>query len=110
MPGFFRRLFGKGVDFVNLIKGGATILDVRSIAEYGSGHVKGSINIPLDELPRNLDKLQKDKPVIACCASGGRSASAKAILKANGYEVYNGGSWLKVNKLLVFEYGSVNVA
>ena len=73
--------FGTKVDYSDLVKQGAIILDVRSKGEYQSGHIKGSINIPLDTLNNNLNKLKKDKPIITCCASGMRSASAKSILK-----------------------------
>jgi rhodanese-related sulfurtransferase len=56
------------------------------------------VNIPLDSLKNNLSKLKKDKPVITCCASGMRSASAKGLLKANGFvDVYNGGAWVSLN-------------
>ncbi len=74
---------------------GAVILDVRTKNEYAGGHIKGSVNIPLDQLSNNLDKLKdKNKPVITCCASGARSASAMRILKTNGYtNVQNGGGW-----------------
>ena len=73
---------------------GAIILDVRSKGEYQGGHIKGSINIPVDTLKKNLSKLKKDSPIITCCASGMRSASAKSILKSNGFtEVHNGGGW-----------------
>ena len=84
---------GPSVDFKDLSAKGATIIDVRSKAEYASGHIKGSINIPLDTLQNNLSKIKKNKPVITCCASGMRSASAKGILQNNGFEVYNGGGW-----------------
>ena len=78
----------------NIIDEGAIILDVRSKGVYAQGHVKGSINIPVDALQNNLKKLDKNKPVVTCCASGMRSASAKSILKAKGYaRVYDGGSW-----------------
>lgn len=91
---FLKKLFGPKADFKELINNGATIVDVRSKAEFRSGNIKGSLNIPLDILPNNLSKIRKDKPVITCCASGMRSASAKRILKANGYEdVHNGGGW-----------------
>jgi rhodanese-related sulfurtransferase len=62
---------------------------------------KGSINISVDTLSSNLNKLKKDKPIITCCASGMRSASAKSILKSNGFtEVHNGGGWSSLqNKL-----------
>jgi rhodanese-related sulfurtransferase len=82
-------------DFPQLVKEGAIILDVRSKGEFAGGHIKGSINISVDQLSSNLHKLKdKSKPIITCCASGMRSASAKSILKSNGYtEVYNGGGW-----------------
>ncbi|MBK7234056.1 MAG: rhodanese-like domain-containing protein [Saprospiraceae bacterium] len=86
--------FGPKVDYAALVKQGAIILDVRSKGEYQGGHIKGSINISVDSLGSNLNKLKKDKPIITCCASGMRSASAKGILKSNGFtEVHNGGGW-----------------
>ncbi|MFD1096172.1 rhodanese-like domain-containing protein [Salegentibacter chungangensis] len=91
-----KQMFGlESVDYAELKKEGAVIVDVRSKGEYAGGHIKSSINIPVNNLNNNLGKLKnKDKPVITCCASGMRSASAKAILKSNGYtRVYNGGSW-----------------
>jgi rhodanese-related sulfurtransferase len=99
-----KQLFGFGpkVDFAELVKNGAIILDVRSKSEYTGGHIKGSINISVETLSANLSKLKdKQKPIITCCASGMRSASAKSILKSSGYtEVHNGGSWMSLrNKL-----------
>lgn len=91
-----KNLLGLGpkVDYAALVKQGAIILDVRSKGEYAGGHMKGSINISLDTLSHNLSKLRKDNPIITCCASGMRSASAKSILKSSGFtEVYNGGGW-----------------
>lgn len=87
--------FGSKVNYADLVKKGAIILDVRSKGEYASGHIQGSINISVDTLGRNLALLKdKNKPIITCCASGMRSASAKSILKSNGYtEVHNGGGW-----------------
>lgn len=93
---FLKKLFGLGpkANFKELFTNGATIVDVRTKSEYHSGNIKGSLNIPLDMLPNSLSKISRDKPVITCCASGMRSASAKRILKANGYEnVHNGGGW-----------------
>lgn len=86
---------GPGVDYAQLVKEGAIILDVRSKGEYAGGHIKGSLNISVDALQHNLDKLKdKNKPIITCCASGMRSASAKSILESKGYSiVHNGGSW-----------------
>lgn len=89
----------KTVDYAQLVKEGAIILDVRTSGEFSTGHIKGSINIPVNALSSNLSKLKaKNKPVITCCASGMRSASAKGILQSNGFSnVYNGGSWHRLN-------------
>lgn len=86
---------GPGVNYAELVKNGAIILDVRSKGEFAGGHIKGAINISVDTLSNNLSKLKdKNQPIITCCASGMRSASAKSILKSNGYtQVYNGGGW-----------------
>ena len=98
---FLRNLMGAGPkpDFEQLLSNGAVIVDVRTEREFRSGHVKGSVNIPLDKLPNSISKLKKNKPVITCCASGMRSSTAKNILLNNGFaEVYNGGSWLSVQQ------------
>lgn len=82
------------MEYAQLVKDGAIILDVRSKGEYAGGHIKGSINISVDTLSNSLSKLKKDNPIITCCASGMRSASAKSILKSNGFTVvHNGGGW-----------------
>jgi len=93
-------------DYAQLMDEGAVILDVRSHGEYVSGHIKGSVNIPVNKLSENLNKLKsKNKPIITCCASGMRSASAKGLLESKGYvKVINGGSWQSVaKKIRVFE-------
>jgi len=73
---------------------GALILDVRSPGEFAQGHVKGARNIPLGTLRDRLGDLDKDKPILACCASGARSASARSILLKAGFkEVHNVGPW-----------------
>jgi|SRR5665647_2438495 len=96
---FLRLIFGKKVNLQDVISSGATILDVRTKGEYQSGHLKNSINIPIDKLPQNIKKLNINKSIITCCASGSRSASARKILKSNGFEkVYNGGSWYSLRK------------
>jgi len=93
---------GPKVDLSELVKQGAIILDVRTKGEYASGHIRGSVNIPVEQLSKNLNKLKdKKRPVITCCASGMRSYSAKGILTSNGYSnVYNGGSWNSLNNKL----------
>jgi len=93
-----RKLLGLGpkVDIAHLLASGATIVDVRTKAEYAGGHAKGSLNIPLDQLLQNLNRIPKDKPVITCCASGMRSASAANMLRDHKLEAHNGGPWTKV--------------
>ena len=92
---------GPGVNYEELMKKGAVIVDVRSPDEFASGHISRSINIPLQSLKVNISKLNKNKPVITCCASGMRSASAQSILMASGFdEVVNGGSWTSLQKKL----------
>lgn len=96
-----KKLLGfKTVDYSQLMQEGAIILDVRTPGEFSSGHIRRSINIPLDKLSGNLNKLKnKATPIITCCASGMRSASAKSILQSKGYKnVYNGGSWTSLDR------------
>lgn len=77
-----------------LLKAGATIVDVRSPAEFAAGANPKSVNIPLGDLEGATGRLDREKPVVVCCASGGRSAMAAAILKARGFgEVLNAGPW-----------------
>lgn len=103
--GFFSSLFGgnKKQLMLEAIENGAKVIDVRTPGEFKSGNVKGSINIPLDKLnDTSIKKIKKvNAPIIVCCASGMRSASAASILKQNGIkEVFNGGSWFKVDRLM----------
>ena len=79
-----------------LKKSGATLIDVRSAAEFASAHAPGTLNIPLPELGRRLDEIPRASPVVLCCASGTRSGMAKMVLLKNGYSnVYNIGTWRK---------------
>ncbi|MDX9799281.1 MAG: rhodanese-like domain-containing protein [Bacteroidales bacterium] len=97
-----KRMLGiyPSVELGEIINQGATILDVRTKEEFSQGHIKGAINISLDKLPQNLSKLKgKDKAIIACCASGMRSGSAKSFLSSNGFtNVHNGGSWFNLKR------------
>lgn len=74
-----------------------TVVDVRTPGEFAGGHVKGSINIPLQDLVERLDEIKKlEQPFILCCASGNRSGQATAYLKSLGIQCENGGSWMDV--------------
>ena len=101
MLDFMKKILGaQSTDMSEVMARGGVIIDVRSKGEYASGHVRGSINIPLDTLSSQLSKLDKSKPVITCCASGMRSSSAKSMLQKSGFaEVHNGGAWQNLLKL-----------
>jgi rhodanese-related sulfurtransferase len=66
----------------------AVVVDVRSIAEFKAGHIVNAVNIPLNGLGNNLKQLEKhrDKPIVAVCRSGSRSASACRLLRKQGFE------------------------
>jgi hypothetical protein len=86
--------FGPKIDIEALIAQGATVVDVRTLAEFKDGHFKGSINLPLQTLGSQMNKLKKDQVIITCCRSGSRSGMARRQLKAAGFmQVYNGGPW-----------------
>ncbi len=74
-------------------------VDVRTPAEFASAHAPGSVNIPLDQLTRRAQELDKSRPVLLCCASGSRSAMATSLLKAQGFEAVNAGPWSRLNGL-----------
>jgi rhodanese-related sulfurtransferase len=68
------------------------ILDVREMAEFIGplGHIEGAVLIPLGELAGRLDELRRDRPIVAVCRAGSRSAQATAILQQAGFaEVAN---------------------
>ena len=79
---------------------GATVVDVRNMAEFAKGYATGSINIPLDRPLQNLSRRPKGKPVVICCASGTLSAIAATLLGDHTYDVDNGGPWIKVRAAL----------
>ena len=69
--------------------GSVTLLDTRTQGEYVRGHVDGFINIPVDDLRENIDKLDKSKPVYVMCQSGLRSYISCRILAGEGFDGYN---------------------
>ena len=81
---------------------GAVIIDVRTPHEFDNGKVPGSINIPVDRISVSVERIRSmNKPVVIICESGARSSKAKNILKSAGLnEVYNGGSWQSVLRIL----------
>jgi phage shock protein E len=97
---FLNFLFGGGdtADLKQLIEEGAFLVDVRTPGEFAGGHVKGSVNIPLDSLQTQISKFKDKKHIIVFCRSGNRSGMAKNILEQNGFKnVVNGGTWDRVS-------------
>jgi rhodanese-related sulfurtransferase len=82
-----------------LVGRGAQLVDVRTPGEFTSGHAPGCLNIPLDQLGRRAGELDKARPVLLCCASGSRSAMAANLLKGQGFEAVNAGSWNRLGNL-----------
>ena len=97
----FLGLGNKSESIQEFVEKGAIIIDVRSPGEYSCRHIKGSKNIPLNEIGAKINEIKKlNKPVIACCASGMRSSQATSILKQNGVDVINGGGWQSLQSKL----------
>jgi phage shock protein E len=77
-------------------------VDVRTKAEFNSGHIPGAKNIPLDELMGRLDELDGiSGPLVLYCRSGNRSGMALHMLREAGWDnLYNGGGIDDVKYLL----------
>jgi len=85
------------------LKEGARVIDVRTEAEFQSGHLPKAINIPLDRLSEEIARCAPDKeqPVLLHCLSGGRSGIARGMLKRMGYRrAFNLGSYGRAEKIL----------
>ncbi|MCK8480826.1 rhodanese-like domain-containing protein [Psychroserpens algicola] len=100
--GFLSFIFGaKKRQVEQYIENGAIILDVRTQREWDQGHVEGSVHIPLNELNNRVGEVKAlNKPIIACCESGVRSAKAVKFLNLNNIDAINGGGWVSVKHKL----------
>jgi phage shock protein E len=99
----FEKLFGSRstANLGSLIQDGAFLVDVRTPGEFAAGHVKGSVNIPLDKVAAELSRFKNKKHIIVFCRSGNRSSQAQLILNQNGFtNVVNGGTWSNVNSFV----------
>lgn len=95
------RRSASAADVKAMLSRGAQIVDVRTKAEFRSAAHPKAINIPLDELEKGAKKLDPNKPVLVCCASGSRSGMAVSLLKRKGFkEVENLGSWQRIQSVL----------
>ena len=91
-------LFGFGKkrkqQIAEFLEKGALIVDVRSQSEFSGSNIQGSINVPLESVQHKISKLKKlNKPMILVCVSGRRSGIAANMLKPQGIDCMNGGSW-----------------
>jgi phage shock protein E len=69
------------------------LLDVRTPAEFGEGHIPGAVNIAVHELGARLPELgPKQRPIVVYCRSGARSASATQLMRRAGYDVLDIGA------------------
>lgn len=74
-------------ELANTLKGGSVqVLDVRKPGEFASEHVKGAVNMPLDNINDHLPQLDKDQTYYVHCAGGYRSMIFNSILKARGFD------------------------
>ena len=73
------------------------IIDVRTPQEFEVEHSKGSINIPLSEIPKKLNQIKSYKEVQVCCASGVRSSLAHYYLIEQGINSTDLGSYKNLN-------------
>ncbi len=70
-----------------LVEAGALLVDVRSADEFGAGHVDGAINVPVGRVAQHFGAdADRSRPIVVYCRSGMRSARAKSILDAAGFE------------------------
>lgn len=93
ITGKVKQFFPEDVDALPR-DGSVTLLDTRTAGEVRRGAIDGFMNIPLDSLRENLDRIPKGKPVYVHCHSGLRSYIACRILAGNGYDCYNlAGGW-----------------
>lgn len=103
MMNLFKSMFANNetANLETIIKEGAYLVDVRTAAEFSSGAIKGSVNIPLDKIASQLSKFKDKKNIIVFCRSGNRSGQAKSILQRNGItNVINGGSFGNVKQYI----------
>ena len=85
------------------LKAGALLVDVRTPAEFNSGHLPDAINLPLDQIETKLPQRQKDKnqAILLHCQSGMRSGMAMKKLKSAGYaNVFNLGSYGRAARIV----------
>lgn len=88
-------------DLLEALKKEVYLVDVRTSEEFVAGSVPNAINIPLNQVPDELESFKGKKNIIVFCQSGARSGQAKRFLIQNGIEdVLNGGNWKNLGNLI----------
>lgn len=65
------------------------LLDVREPDEFAAGHAPGAVHLPLGRIGEAVGMIEPGRAVVAICRSGGRSARATEVLRAEGLDVHN---------------------
>ncbi|HEV3414408.1 MAG TPA: rhodanese-like domain-containing protein [Puia sp.] len=88
-------LFGGGGAIREALQQGAVVIDLRTAYEYDQGHIPRSLNIPVDRIKANIDRIRDlRKPVILCSGPSGGAWEAMDVLRNAGLtHVINGGNW-----------------
>ncbi len=84
------------------------IVDLRGASEYKTAHIKGTENVFIGTLEKNLDKIKKDQAVVIHCQSGDRAAIGYSLLAKHGFKNiknYSGGmdEWVNTGNPIVSE-------
>ncbi len=98
---FLKSIFTRAtaLDLTEILSKKPFLVDVRTTVEYAQGHPKGSINIPLNNLPSCINKFKGKKDILVFCRSGNRSSKAKLFLESQGINnIIDAGAWKNVGK------------
>lgn len=74
------------VDPSDTFASSSQFVDVRQPGEFGSAHARGAVNLPLNALPTNIEKLDPSKPTYVICQTGYRSSLATSLLENAGFQ------------------------
>ncbi|MCX8028595.1 MAG: CoA-disulfide reductase [Brevinematales bacterium] len=97
-------------EFLSSDRSNIFVLDVRTKDEYDLGHIDGAVNIPVDEIRNNIDKLPRDKKIVVYCGVGLRAYVACRILYQHGFEeVYNFTGGYKTYEVVTQKQGNEDI-
>jgi len=103
MMSWLSDLFGLGNNTIRqALRDGAVTIDLRTAYEFDQGHIPRSLNIPVDRIRANIDRIRSlNRPIVLCCSTGTHCWEAATILREAGItRVHNGGSWQSVLRIM----------